>query len=144
MLPGVPAMEPVAGWSSLAARRAHNPEVVGSNPTPATTYNSKPKHDLTSFAYLLMRRGTPHFLGSGCPRCRMTQNSRRKSCQRRAPYRVAIQGEWLTLNRSTGQGYLLLSDPARGCKTRRYMALLHGPHAGWNSPYPRLSSWNGN
>ena len=26
----------VAGWSSLAARRAHNPKVVGSNPTPAT------------------------------------------------------------------------------------------------------------
>src|SRR5271168_549618 len=25
-----------AGWSSLVARRAHNPEVVGSNPTPAT------------------------------------------------------------------------------------------------------------
>ena len=27
---------PGAGWSSLAARRAHNPKVVGSNPTPAT------------------------------------------------------------------------------------------------------------
>jgi hypothetical protein len=27
-----------AGWSSLVARRAHNPEVVGSNPTPATNY----------------------------------------------------------------------------------------------------------
>lgn len=26
----------IAGWSSLVARRAHNPEVVGSNPTPAT------------------------------------------------------------------------------------------------------------
>ena len=26
----------VAGWSNLAARRAHNPKVVGSNPTPAT------------------------------------------------------------------------------------------------------------
>ncbi len=28
-----------AGWSSLVARRAHNPEVVGSNPTPATNSN---------------------------------------------------------------------------------------------------------
>ena len=28
----------VAGWSSLEARRAHNPKVVGSNPTPATMY----------------------------------------------------------------------------------------------------------
>ena len=26
----------IAGWSSLEARRAHNPKVVGSNPTPAT------------------------------------------------------------------------------------------------------------
>ena len=25
-----------AGWSSLVARRAHNPEVAGSNPVPAT------------------------------------------------------------------------------------------------------------
>ena len=24
-----------AGWSSLEARRAHNPKVVGSNPAPA-------------------------------------------------------------------------------------------------------------
>ena len=30
-----------AGWSSLVARWAHNPKVVGSNPTPATTF---PKH----------------------------------------------------------------------------------------------------
>ena len=29
----------IAGWSSLAARRAHNPKVVGSNPTPATNNN---------------------------------------------------------------------------------------------------------
>ena len=28
-----------AGWSSLEARRAHNPKVVGSNPAPAiSTY----------------------------------------------------------------------------------------------------------
>lgn len=27
-----------AGWSSLVARRAHNPKVVGSNPTPATDF----------------------------------------------------------------------------------------------------------
>ena len=26
----------IAGWSSLEARRAHNPEVIGSNPVPAT------------------------------------------------------------------------------------------------------------
>ena len=27
-----------AGWSSLAARRAHNPKVAGSNPAPATRF----------------------------------------------------------------------------------------------------------
>ncbi len=31
-----------AGWSSLVARRAHNPKVVGSNPATAT----KKKHTL--------------------------------------------------------------------------------------------------
>ena len=29
----------VAGWSSLVARRAHNPKVRGSNPLPATNFN---------------------------------------------------------------------------------------------------------
>jgi hypothetical protein len=28
-----------AGWSSLVARRAHNPKVAGSNPAPATNVN---------------------------------------------------------------------------------------------------------
>ena len=28
----------IAGWSSLVARRAHNPKVVGSNPAPATLF----------------------------------------------------------------------------------------------------------
>ena len=32
----------IAGWSSLEARRAHNPKVVGSNPTPATSLNNRP------------------------------------------------------------------------------------------------------
>ena len=30
-----------AGWSSLAARRAHNPKVAGSNPAPATRFSAK-------------------------------------------------------------------------------------------------------
>ena len=36
-----------AGWSSLVARWAHNPKVVGSNPTPATNSflsNAPDKH----------------------------------------------------------------------------------------------------
>ena len=28
----------IAGWSSTAARRAHNPKVTGSNPVPATIF----------------------------------------------------------------------------------------------------------
>ena len=32
----------IAGWSSLVARRAHNPEAVGSNPAPATKCSSRP------------------------------------------------------------------------------------------------------
>jgi hypothetical protein len=31
-----------AGWSSLVARRAHNPKVVGSNPAPATNEYTVP------------------------------------------------------------------------------------------------------
>ena len=32
----------IAGWSSLVARRAHNPKVVGSNPAPAIAlFNGK-------------------------------------------------------------------------------------------------------
>ena len=30
-------LQPAAGWSSQVARRAHNPEVTGSNPVPATS-----------------------------------------------------------------------------------------------------------
>ena len=43
----------IAGWSSLVARRAHNPKVVGSNPAPATT-----KHPEVSgcFFVLLFRK----------------------------------------------------------------------------------------
>ena len=32
-----PGRKQSAGWSNQEARRAHNPEVVGSNPTPATS-----------------------------------------------------------------------------------------------------------
>ena len=38
----------VAGWSSLVARRAHNPKVVGSNPALATNFNNKVYADHTN------------------------------------------------------------------------------------------------
>ena len=36
-----------AGWSSSVARRAHNPEVAGSNPAPATTQNCACKFEVS-------------------------------------------------------------------------------------------------
>ena len=39
----------VAGWSSSVARRAHNPKVVGSNPTPATTRLGLERNALRAF-----------------------------------------------------------------------------------------------
>ena len=37
-----------AGWSSLVARRAHNPEVAGSNPAPATKWDGRMKKQFTA------------------------------------------------------------------------------------------------
>lgn len=48
----------IAGWSSLVARRAHNPEVVGSNPAPATkTFSSSEVlfSELFFFGYIARR-----------------------------------------------------------------------------------------
>jgi hypothetical protein len=46
----------VAGWSSLVARWAHNPKVVGSNPAPATKFHghrpSKFQKSHSSFEWL--------------------------------------------------------------------------------------------
>ena len=42
-----------AGWSSQVARRAHNPEVAGSNPAPAL------KKALLSRAFCFLRDGPP-------------------------------------------------------------------------------------
>ena len=43
-----------AGWSSSVARWAHNPEVVGSNPAPATSNNSQ-KGSSSRGPFLLVR-----------------------------------------------------------------------------------------
>ncbi len=44
-----------AGWSSLVARRAHNPKVVSSNLTPATmgAYEANPLSALLIYSYEL-------------------------------------------------------------------------------------------
>ena len=44
-----------AGWSSLAARRAHNPKVVGSNPAPATKYQALSLQNARVFCLLNVR-----------------------------------------------------------------------------------------
>ena len=41
-----------AGWSSLAARRAHNPKVVGSNPAPATSITALSPYLIRAFCLL--------------------------------------------------------------------------------------------
>src|ERR1022692_4600977 len=49
-----------AGWSSLVARRAHNPKVAGSNPAPATNESPgrrpSPAEGLSSFRKLSLHR----------------------------------------------------------------------------------------
>jgi len=40
-----------AGWSSLAARRAHNPKVTGSNPVPATKFDRPGSHRSGPFRF---------------------------------------------------------------------------------------------
>jgi hypothetical protein len=44
---------PVAGWSSLVARWAHNPKVVGSNPAPATNGPEKDFSTLLDYEWRL-------------------------------------------------------------------------------------------
>ncbi len=45
-----------AGWSSLVARRAHNPKVIGSNPFPATKYIKHLTHfGLSAFFVLVVK-----------------------------------------------------------------------------------------
>ena len=49
-----------AGWSSSAARRVHNPEIVGSNPTPATSVESRPGSSGRDSIFCACLRRTAH------------------------------------------------------------------------------------
>ena len=53
-----------AGWSSLAARRAHNPKVVGSNPAPATNRFLAAEVLLPVWAALLFKNTQPIGVGT--------------------------------------------------------------------------------
>jgi hypothetical protein len=60
-----------AGWSSLVARRAHNPKVVGSNPTPATNcyckYNGLGDSTPEPFFFSVqLASKTPHTASPSC------------------------------------------------------------------------------
>ena len=58
-----------AGWSSLVARRAHNPKVVSSNLTPATNLrNTKHKG--------LLAPEQPFFFASKCDCSQFCSNQR--------------------------------------------------------------------
>ncbi len=54
-----------AGWSSLVARRAHNPKVVGSNPAPATRTSKRPLNRVAFFCARVLCVGLPD--GSHAP-----------------------------------------------------------------------------
>src|SRR3990172_5268867 len=54
-----------AGWSSLAARRAHNPKVIGSNPIPATRLFRQVRSQV---AGLLFNNSQPIGVGARCGR----------------------------------------------------------------------------
>ena len=76
----------IAGWSSLVARRAHNPKVVGSNPAPATTKHLDFIKMLFFFAYKTRGRTAVRplvcvyiFYSIPCRRC-----SASSSCSRAA------------------------------------------------------------
>ena len=67
----------VAGWSSQVARRAHNPEVAGSNPAPAT--GKAPETGLFSFAEPEFQVGSRSRSSASRMRSRPYSNSTAKS-----------------------------------------------------------------
>ena len=54
-----------AGWSSLVARRAHNPKVVGSNPAPATKFRQR-RSGVFSSANMMLTIGRLLVFDDGC------------------------------------------------------------------------------
>ncbi len=72
-----------AGWSSLAARRAHNPKVVGSNPAPATRIqDGSSAQALGPFLFWYAARKT-HEIKTAA-----TKTPATKTCAIRAPART--------------------------------------------------------
>ena len=55
-IPLSPPLSYIAEWSSLVARRAHNPKVVGSNPSSATKFWSRSVAVITSACHAEDRR----------------------------------------------------------------------------------------
>ena len=92
--PAVPySLQLAAGWSSLVARRAHNPKVVGSNPTPATNLEregpgQRPGPSSLFEAFYRIRRSSSG-CSSGVPPCRRRPVERvgrgARRCGRRRP-----------------------------------------------------------
>ncbi len=67
----------IAGWSSLVARRAHNPKVTGSNPVPATKRIAGPSReapDLFAATTSYARRRTAQSRTRACARSAVTSS----------------------------------------------------------------------
>ena len=70
----------IAGWSSLEARRAHNPKVIGSNPIPATQCESI----CAQLAQLVEHLTFNQVVGGSNPPC-LTEEDKRKAKKQRLP-----------------------------------------------------------
>ena len=58
--------EYIAGWSSLVARRAHNPKVVGSNPAPATMLSWQIPNGICQLFYVPKQQKAAGFPAAFC------------------------------------------------------------------------------
>jgi hypothetical protein len=82
----------IAGWSSLVARRAHNPKVVGSNPAPATTKHLEVFQD-AFLLFIFMQKSEPLQTPSGIASA-MPPPSQREALQLPGTLRLPLRGSW--------------------------------------------------
>ena len=150
-----------AGWSSSVARRAHNPEVAGSNPAPATTQHCD--CSVQRKALQVRLGGFRHLVDSRTAvgwrreiyRCLATSRDRNACSRRRAPWSwCAFWQPGQSWPLATGQGLQRLSarSPApcprrsrrRGHARRRWQRRLQTstarPSAPAAAPSPHATS----
>src|SRR5690606_16699694 len=111
----------IAGWSSLVARRAHNPEVAGSNPAPAiprtrsgTLSTERSRHADVESA---------HAISVACPR-EKRRGGNRLSADRREPRGRSVSVErpyrlrHAPVRVADAGRFVVASRPTAGCDPR--------------------------